>query len=157
MCVDFRALNKVTAHDNYPLPLIEDCIALSEKKIFATLDLRDGFFHVAVAPNTQKYTSFVVPQGQYRFRRMPFGLRNAPSEFQRFVSDYWLILYLVKRFVCMDDIARRGHHEFDLSHRRQWTTAHAGIIFLFPDVHPVVWPKKPDLISTRSLRKHSTI
>lgn len=52
MCVDYRALNKVTARDNFSLPLIEECLGyVGGKKYFSTLDLKDGFFHVAVASN----------------------------------------------------------------------------------------------------------
>lgn len=106
MCVDYRALNKVTARDNFPLPLIEDCVGyLGGKRFFTTLDLRDGFFHVAVAPSSTKYTSFVVPQGQYEYLKMPFGLKNAPAVFQRFVSEIFHDLIAAGKIqVYIDDI-----------------------------------------------------
>ena len=48
MCVDYRALNKITLKDNYPLPVIEDCLDyLGNKKIFSTLDLENSFLHPA--------------------------------------------------------------------------------------------------------------
>ena len=66
MCVDFRVLNKVTARDNYPMPLIEDQLAIvRNKRYFTLLDLKDGFYHVPVAPDSVKYTSFVTLLGQY--------------------------------------------------------------------------------------------
>lgn len=106
MCTDFRDINRVTARDNFPLPLIEDCIGyLSGKKYFTTLDLRDGFFHVSVAPDSVKYTSFVVPQGQYEYLKMPFGLKNAPAVFQRFVSEIFADLIKAGKIqVYIDDI-----------------------------------------------------
>lgn len=87
MSVDFRALNKATARDNYPMPLIEDQLAIvGNKKYFTLLDLKDGFHHVLIAPEAIKYTSFVIPLGQYEWLRMPFRLRTAPATFQRYVN-----------------------------------------------------------------------
>ena len=64
MCVDYRALNKKTIRDNFPLPIIEDCIEfLSGKKWFTLMDLRDGFFHIEMHTYSIQYTSFVTPQG----------------------------------------------------------------------------------------------
>lgn len=83
MCVDYRALNKLTVRDNYPIPLIENCLEyLSKKKVFTLLDLKSGFHQVQMADDSVQYTSFVTPSGQYEYVRMPFG----PSVFQRFIS-----------------------------------------------------------------------
>lgn len=88
MCVDFRSLNKIMANDNFPLPLIEDQLdQLRGKRLFTALDLKDGFYHVAMAPESAKYTSFITPLGQFEFLRMPFGLKIGPQRFQRFVSE----------------------------------------------------------------------
>lgn len=87
LCVDYRLLNKKIVRDRYPLPLIEDQLdRLQSAKICSTLDLKNGFFHVPIDPSSIKYTAFIVPDGQFKFLRVPFGLCNSPSVFQRYVN-----------------------------------------------------------------------
>lgn len=77
-------LNKKIVRDKYPLPLIEDQLDLLQTaKYFSTLDLKNGFFHVLMEKESQKYTAFIVPDG---FRKVPFGLCNSPSIFQCFIN-----------------------------------------------------------------------
>lgn len=87
VCVDYRAINKKIVKDRYPLPNIEEQIdALQGATVFSTLDLANGFFHVPVAKESRKYTSFITLNGQYEFLRAPFGLCLCPSVFQRFIN-----------------------------------------------------------------------
>lgn len=87
MCVDYRALNKVTVRDNFPLPLIDDCLEYLDRKLcFSIVDLRNGFHQVHMEPESIQYTAFVTPFGQFEYTKMPFGLKNGPSVFQRFIS-----------------------------------------------------------------------
>lgn len=87
LCADFRLLNRKIIKDRYPLPLIEDQLdRLQNAKVFSTLDLKNGFFHVRMDEASIKYTSFIVPDGQYEFLKVPFELCISPSVFQRFIN-----------------------------------------------------------------------
>lgn len=75
LCVDYRELNKITVRDNFPTPIIEDHLdRLKNKKIYSSLDLKNGFYHVRMAESSIKFTAFITPMGQFEFLRMPFGL-----------------------------------------------------------------------------------
>lgn len=88
LCIDYKELNKITAKDNYPLPIIEEQIdALYGKCFFSLLDLKDRFRHVYMSEDSIKYTAFVTPFGQYEYLKMPFELKNAPARFQRYVNE----------------------------------------------------------------------
>ena len=87
ICIDYKPLNKVIVRERYPLPLIEDVLdGIEWAKVYSALDLRDGFFHVEVEPESRKYTAFVTPSGQYEFTVAPFGLCTSPIVFQKFVA-----------------------------------------------------------------------
>lgn len=67
--MDYHTLNKYLARDNHPLPSIEDqLMILNNKKYFGRLDLKNGFFHINMAPESVKYTAFVSPLGHQSFR-----------------------------------------------------------------------------------------
>ncbi|XP_046869310.1 uncharacterized protein LOC124461953 [Drosophila willistoni] len=106
LCIDFRRLNKVLVKDNYPIPLIDDLLdKLGDKRFFSKLDLKDGYFHVFMEENSVKYTSFVTPLGQFEFLRMPMGLKNSSSVFQRFVNKIFTdMIRDNKVIVYQDDI-----------------------------------------------------
>ncbi|CAK9833137.1 Retrovirus-related Pol polyprotein from transposon 297 [Anthophora retusa] len=105
MCVDFRALNKITVKDRYPLPLIEDQIdRLGSGKYFTTLDMASGFYQIPNAEDSIEKTAFVTPAGHYEFRRMPFGLCNAPAVFQRAINKALGNLGNSIALVYLDDI-----------------------------------------------------
>lgn len=103
-CVNYRQINKKLIKDRYPL--IEDQLAsLQAAKVFSTLDLRNGFFHVPVERESQKYTAFVVPDAHYEFLRVPFGLCNSPTVFQKYVNVIFRDMIAAKTvLVYMDDV-----------------------------------------------------
>ena len=79
-CVDFRALNKITKANSYPLPLIDDILALLGKaKYLSSLDLKSGYWQVFVEDNDREKTAFTCHRRLFHFNVMPFGLTTAPG------------------------------------------------------------------------------
>ena len=88
MCIDYRRLNAVTQDDLYPLPIIEELLdRVSGACYISTLDLAKGYYQIPVKPEDQEKTAFVTSIGKYEFLKMPFGLKGAPSTFQRTMDD----------------------------------------------------------------------
>jgi hypothetical protein len=86
-CVDFRALNCITKYEAYPLPVLEETVAkLHGCKCFTTLDFFSGYFQVQIAEEDKQKTVFSTPHGQYEYNRLPLGLANGPSCFQRLMD-----------------------------------------------------------------------
>jgi Reverse transcriptase (RNA-dependent DNA polymerase) len=78
-CVDYRKLNSITERDVYPLPRMDDCLdSLGDAQVFSTLDANYGYLQVKVEEKDRDKTSFTCHAGTYKFKRMPFGLVNAP-------------------------------------------------------------------------------
>lgn len=87
LCVDYRALNRITVRDRYPLPLIEDHIdRLGTSKFFSCLDMASGFYQIPIHESSIHKTGFVTPEGHYEFIKMPFGLCNSPTVYQRIIN-----------------------------------------------------------------------
>ena len=86
-CVDFRRLNELTVKDSYPVPHIEDNLAkLAKSKVYSALDGAGAYHAVYIQPEDREKTAFSTPSGSYQFRRMAFGLTNAPATYCRLVQ-----------------------------------------------------------------------
>ncbi|MBW0561411.1 hypothetical protein O181_101126 [Austropuccinia psidii MF-1] len=88
MVGDFRAPNTCTVPDRYPIPKIQIALTqISQEVYIATMDALKGFNQNVVTPRARKYLRFIVHFGVYEYLRMPFGIKNAPSHFQRMMKE----------------------------------------------------------------------
>ncbi|GAU41937.1 hypothetical protein TSUD_380420 [Trifolium subterraneum] len=84
MCIDYRRLNKATRKDHYPLPFMDQMLErLAGQEYYCFLDGYSGYNQISVDPQDQEKTDFTCPFGVFAYRRMPFGLCNAPANFQK--------------------------------------------------------------------------
>jgi len=105
MCVDYRALNKLTIKDRYPLPHTDELTdRLSKARFLTKLDLRAGYHQVRITDKDIHKTAFTTRYGLYEYLVMPFGLCNAPSTFMRMMNDILRPLLDVCVIVFIDDI-----------------------------------------------------
>ncbi|XP_024046598.1 uncharacterized protein LOC112100952 [Citrus clementina] len=109
VCIDYRKLNSVTRKDHFPLPFIDQMLdRLAGHEFYCFLDGYSGYNQIPIAPKDQEKTTFTCPFGTFAYRRMPFGLCNAPATFQRCMLS--IFSDMVERFleVFMDDFSVFG-------------------------------------------------
>ena len=104
-CVDLRALNRITKKNSYPLPRIDDILAsLDGSKYFTSLDLKSGYWQIAMDEESKEKTAFTCFAGLYSFNSMPFGCVNAPAIFSELMNE--VLRGILHKFtvVYLDDI-----------------------------------------------------
>jgi hypothetical protein len=105
VCIDFRKLNEITVGDSYPLPNIQDILdKLGRARYFTALDCASGYLQVPIAVEDRCKTAFSTADGHFEYKRMPFGLKSAPSTFQRMMNNVLSELIGNRCLVYMDDI-----------------------------------------------------
>ena len=113
VCIDYRRLNAVIRKDHFPLPFIDQLLErVSGHPLYCFLDGYSGYFQIEIAPEDQEKTTFTCPFGTYAYRRMPFGLCNAPATFERCMLSIFndMVEHIME--VYKDDITiYRGDYE----------------------------------------------
>ena len=107
MCVDYRALNKITTKNAYPLPRVDDLIdKLTGAKFFSSLDLLSGYNQLRLRNTDVTKTAFKTTAGLFQYKVLCFGLCNAPSVFQAVMNKVFSTAGILNQFVIvyMDDI-----------------------------------------------------
>ena len=109
VCIDYRKFNTATRKDHFPLPFIDQMLdMLVRHPHFCFLDGYSGYNKIAIAPEDREKTTFTCPFGTFSFRRMPFGLCNAPGTFQRCMMSIFSDLAEEVMEIFMDDFTVYG-------------------------------------------------
>lgn len=117
VCGDFRPLNDVTEEFDWPLPRLQDMRhQVRGCTWFASIDLKDAFHRIHLPPDLRKWVTISTPWGLYSFTKMTFGLKTAPSYFQRYL-DHLLQSFRAWAIWYQDDILVTGRSAKEVAHR----------------------------------------
>ena len=104
-CVDYRKVNELVKPDGFPLPRIQDCLdAVAGSRLFSTFDLTSGYFQIPLKEEDIPKSAFVCKYGHFEMTRMPFGLNNSASTFQRTMELALQGLQWITCLIYIDDI-----------------------------------------------------
>ncbi|KAK2879333.1 hypothetical protein Q8A73_005096 [Channa argus] len=105
LCVDYRRLNMQTIKDAYALPNLEESFsAMNGSQWFSVMDLKSGYYQIEMEESDKPKTAFVCPLGFWEWNRMPQGITNAPSTFQRLMEKCMGDMHLREVLVFIDDL-----------------------------------------------------
>ncbi|GJW84492.1 reverse transcriptase domain-containing protein [Tanacetum coccineum] len=109
VCIDYQKLNDATYKDHFALPFMDQMLErLSRNEYYCFLDGFSGYFQIPIDPKDQEKTTFTCPYRTFAYRRMPFGLCNAPSMFQRCMMAIFHDMIKETMEVFMDDLSVFG-------------------------------------------------
>jgi hypothetical protein len=109
MCIDYRKLNLMTRKDHFPLPFMDQILErVAGHEFYCFLDGYPGYNQIEIALEDQKKTTFTCPFGTFAYRRMPFGLCNAPATFQRCMLSIFSDMVECFHEIFMDDFSVFG-------------------------------------------------
>ena len=105
--MNYRALNRITKKDAYPLPHIDESFSqFHGARFFMTLDLLSGYWQIAMDKASREKTAFSTRYGHYEWLVLPFGVSNGPGGFQKHVNRLLIKYVDIFVIVYMDDIVR---------------------------------------------------
>lgn len=111
-CIDYRELNSATVDLKFPLQNYRAILdRMKGQRVFGIIDLRQGFHQIPLDPESRRLTAFATPDGLHEYLRMPMGVKNAPSYFQKVMMDILQDLVGVSCEVFIDDIIVYGRDQ----------------------------------------------
>ncbi|GJV36256.1 reverse transcriptase domain-containing protein [Tanacetum coccineum] len=149
VCIEYRKLNDTTRKDHFPLPIIDQMLEhLSGNEYYCFFNGFSGFFLIPITQEDQEKTIFTCPYGTFAYRRMSFGLCNAPTTFQRCMTAIFHDMVEDFMEVFMDDLSVIGAENLAADHLSRLENPNIGelakeeIANKFPDEHLMILKAK---------------